>query len=185
MSTKQQTKFSTEVQIPENVKVSFKKNMLNVEGPLGKTYKNFKKIPVDIHVNDNIISLNAIGTRNSSYAIMNTARSIIKNILEGVIEGYTIKMKIVFSHFPINVKVEGKKVLVENFQGERAPRITKIWGETKVLPKGDDVIITGHVLTDVSQTAAEIENKTRVKNKDHRVFLDGIYKFEKKKGIEK
>ena len=116
---------------------------------------------------------------------MNTARSIIKNILEGVIEGYTIKMKIVFSHFPINVKVEGKKVLVENFQGERAPRITKIWGETKVLPKGDDVIITGHVLTDVSQTAAEIENKTRVKNKDHRVFLDGIYKFEKKKGIEK
>ena len=48
-----------------------------------------------------------------------------------------------------------------------------------------DSIITGHVLTDVSQTAAEIENKSRVKNKDHRVFLDGIYKFEKKKGIEK
>ena len=152
---------------------------------LEKHIKISKKIPVDIQVNDNIISLNAIGTRNSSFAIMNTARSIIKNILEGVIEGYTIKMKIVFSHFPINVKVEGKEVLVENFQGERAPRITKIWGETKVLPKGDDVIITGHVLTDVSQTAAEIENKTRVKNKDHRVFLDGIYKFEKKKGIEK
>ena len=116
---------------------------------------------------------------------MNTARSIIKNILEGVIEGYTIKMKIVFSHFPINVKVDGKKVLIENFQGERAARVTKIWGETKVVPKGDDVIITGHVLTDVSQTAAEIENGSRVKNKDHRVFLDGIYKFEKKKGIEK
>ena len=66
-----------------------------------------------------------------------------------------------------------------------APRTTKIWGETKVVPKGDDVVITGHVLTDVSQTAAEIENKSRVKNKDHRVFLDGIYKFEKKKGIEK
>ena len=116
---------------------------------------------------------------------MNTARSIIRNILEGVVEGYTIKMKIVFSHFPINVKVEGKKVLIENFQGERAPRITKVWGETKVVPKSDDVIITGHVLTDVSQTAAEIENGSRVKNKDHRVFLDGIYKFEKKKGIEK
>ena len=53
------------------------------------------------------------------------------------------------------------------------------------MPKGDDVIITGHVLTDVTQTAAEIENNSRVKNKDHRVFLDGVYKFEKKKGIEK
>ena len=185
MSTKQLEKFSTEVKIPENVKVSFKSNMLRVEGPLGKTYKNFKKIPVDIQVNDNIVSLKAQGTRNANYAIMNTARSIIKNILEGVIEGYTIKMKIVFSHFPINVKVDGKKVLIENFQGERAARVTKIWGQTKVVPKGDDVIITGHVLTDVSQTAAEIENGSRVKNKDHRVFLDGIYKFEKKKGIEK
>ena len=185
MSTKQLEKFSTEVKIPENVTVSFKSNMLNVEGPLGKTYKNFKKIPVDIQINDNMVSLKAQGTRNANYAIMNTARSIIKNILEGVIEGYTIKMKIVFSHFPINVKVDGKKVLIENFQGERAARVTKIWGQTKVVPKGDDVIITGHVLTDVSQTAAEIENGSRVKNKDHRVFLDGIYKFEKKKGIEK
>jgi large subunit ribosomal protein L6 len=185
MSTKQLEKFSTEVKIPENVKVSFKSNMLNVEGPLGKTYKNFRKIPVDIQINDNIVSLKAQGTRNANYAIMNTARSLIKNILEGVIEGYTIKMKIVFSHFPINIKVDGKKVLIENFQGERAARVTKIWGETKVVPKGDDVIITGHVLTDVSQTAAEIENGSKVKNKDHRVFLDGIYKFEKKKGIEK
>ena len=185
MSTKQLEKFSTELEIPENVKVSFKSYMLTVEGPLGKTYKNFRKIPVSIEINDNMVLLKAQGTRNANYAIMNTARSIIRNLLEGVIDGYTIKMKVVFSHFPINVKIDGKQVLIENFQGERAPRVTKIWGKTKVVPKGDDVIITGHVLTDVSQTAAEIENNSRVKNKDHRVFLDGIYKFEKKKGIEK
>ena len=159
--------------------------MLNVEGPLGKTFKNFKKIPVDIEVTDNKILLKAQGTRTKNYAIMNTAKSIIRNLCNGVIEGYTIKMKIVFSHFPINIKVEGKQVLINNFQGERAPRITRIWGKTKVIPKGDDIIITGHVLTDVTQTAAEIENKSKVKNKDHRVFLDGIYKFEKKNGIEK
>ena len=185
MSTKQLGKFSTELEIPETVKVSLKTSMLTVEGPLGKTYKNFKKIPVSIEINDNMVLLKAQGTRNANYAIMNTARSIIRNLLEGVIDGYTIKMKVVFSHFPISIKIDGKQVLIENFQGERAPRVTKIWGKTKVVPKGDDVIITGHVLTDVSQTAAEIENKSRVKNKDHRVFLDGIYKFEKKKGIEK
>ena len=185
MSTKQLEKFSTELEIPENVKVSFKSYMLTVEGPLGKTYKNFRKIPVSIEINDNMVLLKAQGTRNANYAIMNTARSIIRNLLEGVIDGYTIKMKVVFSHFPINVKIDKKQVLIENLQGERAPRVTKIWGETKVVSKGDDIIITGHVLTDVSQTAAEIENKSRVKNKDHRVFLDGIYKFEKKKGIEK
>ncbi len=185
MSTKQLEKFETELEVPENVQVTYKSKMLQVIGPLGKTYKSFKKIPVNISISDKKILLKANGTRNKDYAIMNTAKSIIRNLCEGVIEGYTIKMKIVFSHFPITVKINEKKVLIENFQGERAPRITKIWGDTKVVPKGDDIIITGPVLTDVTQTAAEIENNSRVKNKDHRVFLDGIYKFEKKKGIEK
>ena len=185
MSTKILEKLSTEVEIPDNVKVGFKSNMLSVDGPLGKVYKNFKKIPVKIEIRDNKVILNAIGKRNKDYAILNTARSIIRNLCEGVIEGYTIKMKIVFSHFPITVKVQNKNVLIENFQGERAPRITRIFGETKVVPKGVDVIITGHVLTDVTQTAADIEQHSKVKNKDHRVFLDGIYKYEKTKGIEK
>ena len=185
MSTKQLDKFATELEIPQGVSVSLKSYILNVEGPLGKTFKNFKKIPVSIEVTENKILLKAQGTRAKNYAIMNTAKSIIRNLCNGVIDGYTIKMKIVFSHFPINIKVEDKQVLINNFQGERAPRITRIWGNTKVIPKGDDIIITGHVLTDVTQTAAEIENKSKVKNKDHRVFLDGIYKFEKKNGIEK
>ena len=94
-------------------------------------------------------------------------------------------MKIVYSHFPITIKTEGKKVLIENFQGEKAPRVAKIWGETKVIPKTDDIIITGSVLTDVTQTAAEIELKSKIKNKDHRVFLDGIYRYSKSEGIEK
>ena len=85
MSTKQLEKFSTEVEIPENVKVSMKSYMLHVEGPLGKTYKNFQKIPVDIEITDDKVSLKAQGTRNSNYAIMNTARSIIRNLMEGVI----------------------------------------------------------------------------------------------------
>ena len=185
MSTELVGKLTTEVIIPDSVKVGLKSNMLSVEGPLGKTYKNFKKIPVKIEVADNKINLKAIGKRNKDRAILNTARSIIRNLCEGVIEGYTIKMKVVFSHFPITVKVQDKNILIENFQGERAPRVCPIIGGTKVIPKGDDVIITGHVLTDVTQTAANIEQNSKVKNKDHRVFLDGIYKYEKPKGIEK
>ena len=43
--------------------------------------------------------------------------------------------------------------------------------------EGDDIIISGPNLEDVSQTAANIELSTRVKNKDQRVFLDGIYVY--------
>jgi len=185
MSTKQIEKSAIEIQIPDNVKVSLKGDMLHVEGPLGHVYKNFKKIPVVIEVDDKKILLKQTGQRKKHYAIRNTARSIIQTLCAGVVDGFTIKMKIVYSHFPITVKVEGKNVLIENFQGERAPRICMIRGDTKVDVKGDDVIITGPVLTDVSQTAANVQQKSKVKNKDHRVFLDGIYRYSDSKKIEK
>ena len=185
MSTKQLEKFQDEVIIPEGVKVTQNKHMLRFEGPLGKTFKSFRKIPINIEITESKIILKTIGFRKRDYSILHTARSIIRNICEGLVEGYTIKMKIVFAHFPVTVKVNGKKISIENFQGERAPRIAKIVGNTKVIPKGEDVILTGEVWTDITQTAANIEQKTKVKNKDHRVFLDGIYVYDTKKGIEK
>ena len=185
MSTKQIEKSTTEIQIPDDVNVSLKGSMLHVQGPLGHVYKIFKKIPVVIEVDDKKILLKQTGNRKKHYAIRNTAKSIIQTLCAGVVDGFTMKMKIVYSHFPITVKVEGKKILIENFQGERAPRICVIRGDTKVAVNGDDVIITGPVLTDVSQTAANVQQKSKVKNKDHRVFLDGIYRYSESKGIEK
>ncbi|MFQ5476219.1 MAG: 50S ribosomal protein L6 [Nitrosopumilus sp.] len=185
MSTEQVEKFQEEVVIPEGIKITQNKHMLEFVGPLGKTFKSFRNIPVKVEVNEGKVILKAIGSRKRDYSILHTSRSIIRNICEGLIEGYTIKMKVVFSHFPITVKVEGKKILIENFQGERAPRTTKIVGNTKVIPKGEDVLLTGEVLTDITQTAANIELTSKVKNKDHRVFLDGIYIYQKGKGIEK
>jgi large subunit ribosomal protein L6 len=185
MSTKQIEKSVVEIQIPENVKVSLKGSMLHVQGPLGKVYKSFKKIPVLIEINNNKILLKKTGERKKHLAILNTSRSLIQTLCIGVVDGFTIKMKIVYSHFPITVNIEGKKVLIKNFQGERAARVSMIKGNTLVVAKGDDVILTGPVLTDVSQTAANIQTNSKVKNKDHRVFLDGIYKYSQSKGIEK
>jgi large subunit ribosomal protein L6 len=71
---------------------------------------------------------------------------------------------------------------VENFFGERSPRISRIRGEsTKVNVQGDEIIVTGPNLEEVSQTAANIESSTKMKNKDRRVFLDGLYIFSRGK----
>jgi len=109
MSTSQLEKMQDQVEIPEGVTVTQNKNMLLFQGPLGKTHKNFRNIPVKIEIADGKVNLKTIGERKRDYAILHTARSIIRNICEGLVEGYTIKMKVVFAHFPITVKVEGKK----------------------------------------------------------------------------
>ena len=56
-------------------------------------------------------------------------------------------------------------------------------GNTKVLLKGEDIVVQGISLEDVSQTAANIQDSTKIRNKDPRVFLDGIYVFEQHEGF--
>ena len=88
----------------------------------------------------------------------------------------------VFAHFPITVKTMGKQILVENFVGERSPRVADIVGDTKVTVEGDDVIVKGVSLEDVGQTAANVELATKIRRKDQRIFLDGLYIYHKEQG---
>ena len=185
MSTKQIENHEVIIPIPDPVKISVSHKILHVQGPLGKTRKNFKKIPVDLVVEGKNVIIRSLGTRKRDYAIFKTAESLVNTLIKGIQTGYTFKMKIVYAHFPITVKVKDGYIHVENFQGERAARVSRIFGDTKVIPKGDDVLITGSVLTDVSQTAGALQQNTKVKNKDHRVFLDGLYLYEKLYTIEK
>jgi len=75
------------------------------------------------------------------------------------------------------VKVDEKaKVLkIENFTGEKTPRYAKIVEGARVDVKGEDISVEGIDLKSVSQTAANIQDSTKIKKKDLRVFLDGIY----------
>jgi large subunit ribosomal protein L6 len=105
-------------------------------------------------------------------------------MVKGVEKGYTYKVKIIFAHFPIAVKVKGKEVHVENFFGERSARTAKIQGDaTKVEVQGEDVVVKGPSLEDVSQTAAHLEQSTKIKDKDQRVFLDGLYVYSREEGM--
>jgi large subunit ribosomal protein L6 len=82
------------------------------------------------------------------------------------------------------VKIKGDKVNVENYFGERSPRTSKIVGEsTKVTITVDDVIVQGPSVEDVSQTAANIESSTKMRGKDQRVFLDGLFIYSKAVGV--
>jgi large subunit ribosomal protein L6 len=179
MSTDKEVKQSGEVTIPEHIKVTQEKNTVIVEGKNGKIAKDFTKIPITLVFENNKIIIHPPGQRRRDLALINTVKSIISNMFKGVESGFTYKLKIIFSHFPISVKVKDKKVIVENYFGERSSRISKIVGLTQVVVSGEDVIVKGPSLEDVSQTASNIESSTKIKNKDQRVFLDGVYLYSK------
>ena len=183
MSTRKAANQTGEVIIPENVNVFKEKNTIIVEGKNGKISKDFTKIPITLSFENNRIIIHPPGQRRKDLALINTVKSIISSMIKGVETGFTYKLKIIFSHFPISVKVKDKKVMVENYFGERSMRISKIVGLTQVVVAGEDVIVKGPSLEDVSQTATNIESSTKIKNKDQRVFLDGVYLYAKEDGM--
>ena len=172
------------VGVPEGVDVKIEGRTIFVKGEKGALTRDFSEAPLSLQLEDKKVIVQASWPRKREAALVGTVAAIIQNMITGVTKGYTYKLKIVFSHFPISVKVKEKKVSIENFTGERSPRLTRIMGDVKVSFKEDDVIVQGISLEDVSQTAANVERATKVKNKDPRVFLDGIFVYEKKEGME-
>jgi large subunit ribosomal protein L6 len=176
---------SKSIQVPDGVEVTVERRKVTVKGSKGTLIRDFSYVPISIAGNDDkTVRIWAEWPRKKEAALVGTLYSHIQNMIIGVEKGFSYKLKIVFSHFPISTKVQDKAVLIENFTGERRARKAKIIGDVKVKVESEDIIVEGINLEDVSQTAANIEQATKVKKKDPRVFLDGMYVYERKEGME-
>lgn len=173
--------YSKEITIPEGVSVEVDGNKVKVSGGKGEIKREFK-LAYDIKVQkqDNKITVVSESKHRKGKALVGTIIAHIRNMVKGVTEGYIYKMKIVYSHFPMNVKVDGDKVVTQNFLGERTSRIAKIAGNTQVKIEGQDVTVSGIDLEEVGLTSSSIEQSCRITGYDKRRFSDGIYFVSKK-----
>ncbi len=172
------------VQIPDDVELTLEGKRVTVKGSKGILSRDFSYASISMELQGKSLRIWANWPRKKESALVGTIYAHINNMITGVKNGFTYKLKIVFSHFPISVKVQDGMVLIENFTGERNPRKAKIVGNAKVKVSGDEVVVQGINLEEVSQTAANIEQATKVRRKDPRVFLDGLYLYEKSEGME-
>jgi len=172
------------IQAPDGVEISLTGKKVTVKGEKGTLSRDFSSASISIDAEGKDIRVWAEWPRKKEAALVGTIHSHIQNMISGVQKGFTYKLKIVFSHFPISVKIQSKAVVIENFTGERRARKAKIIGDVKVKVDNEDVVVQGLNLEDVSQTAANIEQSTKVKKKDPRIFLDGIYVYERNEGMD-
>jgi large subunit ribosomal protein L9e len=105
-----------------------------------------------------------------------------------VTKGFKYKMRYVYAHFPINVNLDKNaetgnwEVEIRNFIGEKIVRnVVMQPGVEAEISKNqkDELVLFGNSLEAVSQSAADIQQICRVRNKDIRKFLDGLYVSEK------
>ena len=140
-----------EIEIPEGVEVIIENNMVTVKGPNGEDSRKFTYPNVSIKKDEDNVVLETAFPKKKDKAMIGTTKAHINNMITGVTDGFEYHMKIVFAHFPMTVKVEKDIVSIDNFLGERHPRSAN------------------------GQTMANLEQATKIKGRDPRVFQDGIY----------
>ncbi|KAI9894221.1 MAG: hypothetical protein M1814_004075 [Vezdaea aestivalis] len=175
--------------VPEGVKVSIKSRTVHVEGPRGKLVKDLHHLNVQFqNPRKGVIEIVLHHGQRKGVATLRTVKTIINNLIIGVTRGFKYKMRYVYAHFPINLNIEKNSetglfdVEIRNFIGEKiVRRVTMHKGVEIETTKNvkDEIQLTGNSLEDVSQSAADIQQICRVKNKDIRKFLDGLYVSER------
>ncbi|MDY6966535.1 MAG: 50S ribosomal protein L6 [Halobacteriota archaeon] len=163
------------IDIPDGVDVQIDGSLIKVSGPKGEVERELWHPYVAIGEVDSKVKVDTPSNRKKAKAMVGTYASHIQNMVIGVTEGFEYRLKIVFSHFPIQVKVAGSEVIIDNFLGGHESRRSKIIGDTKVEISSDEIIVSGNNKEDVGQTAANIEQSTKIKRFDPRVFQDGVY----------
>jgi len=164
-----------EVPIKEGVEVSLDGNRVNVSGPKGKLHRVFGHPHVKIKLNDGKIVVSSDSERRKDRAVLGTWRTHLKNMMTGVSNGYECGLRLVYAHFPVKLELHGDRLLIKNFLGARSSRSAKILEGVEVKIEDENVRVSGIDKEKVGQTAANIEQATKIKGFDRRVFQDGVY----------
>ena len=164
-----------ELAIPEDVSAEIDHLTLTVEGPNGGVSRRLWYPDVSVSVEDDAVVLESEADDAKTNATMGSFESHVENMFHGVTEGWEYKMEVFYNHFPMQVSVDGGDIVIKNFLGEKSPRRTPVRGDTEVQIDGEEITLSGPDKEAVGQTAADIEQLTRVTDKDTRVFQDGVY----------
>ncbi len=167
-----------EIEIPEGVEIKVDGNKILVKGEKGELEREIRS-EIKVSKEGNKITLTSASNRRRVKALLGTSSADMKNMIDGVKGGVVYKLKVVYSHFPVNLKVQGDTLWIENFLGEKYPRKAKILEGVSVDIKGQEIEVRGIDQERVGQTAANIEQATRIKRRDRRVFQDGCYIYDK------
>ena len=158
-----------DMEVPNGISLRVEGSRIFVKGPKGELSVGYPPLEAKVSAKGSILEVVAVKM------LANTLEAHVRNMVEGLTNGYSRKLKVLYSHFPLSIEVKGKEMLIKNFLGEKQPRKARIVGSAKVEVKGQEVTISGISKEEVGQTVANIKSATKIKNRDHRVFQDGLY----------
>lgn len=172
-------KLYNEIEIPQETEVEINENIIKIKGPEGENSREFNLGKLKLEKKDNKIIIGHDKATKIQKKRMNTITKHIQNMINGVNKKFEYQLKICSSHFPMNVSVENNKLIIKNFIGEKIQRSAEILNGVEIDIQKEIITLKSFNKELAGQTAANIEKATKIRNKDRRIFQDGIYLIEK------
>ncbi len=163
----------------KNISVKLEGGLMAVHGPKGEVQRRFVYPKINIAVEQDKVILSSPKCTKREKKIICSFASHIKNMFKGVQTPFVYKLRVCSGHFPMNVSVSGKELVIKNFLGENVPRKVGLLPNVDVKVDGKDIIVASVDKEAAGQTAARIERLCKITNRDLRIFQDGCYLIHK------
>jgi large subunit ribosomal protein L6 len=172
-------KMSESIELPEGIACDYKDKTLVCKKGSFEISKKIASPGIVVKVKEKTIEIECKKGNKSDFNKVMSFVAHINNLFRGLLEGFTYKLELANVHFPMSLKTDKDKFLISNFLGEKLPREAKILPNVQVKVSGQQITITSVNREAAGQTAANIENATKVNRRDRRIFQDGIFITEK------
>jgi len=177
-------KVERKIEIPQGIELIVQTPFVTVKGPKGEMKKRLLSKEITSERSQNQLKFILKNAKRTEKMQLGTLCAHIRNMIEGVKNGYTYRLKICSSHFPMSVVVQGNDIIIKNYLGERHPRKARILEGVKAKVEANIITLEGNDIELVGQTASNIELAAQIRDKDRRVFQDGIYIYAILKGTK-
>lgn len=170
-------KLKVEVKLPEGFRAEKKNDDLVITNGGESLCRTLPRRKLDVRVASNKIEL-SVATKQDR-ALVGTFASHFRNMIAGLESPFVYKLKVCSSHFPMSVKKEGSKLIIQNFMGSSAAKIVKLIEGVDVSVAGDYIFVKSADVEIAGRIASAIERTTHLSKKDRRIFQDGVFIVEK------
>ncbi|HLP79534.1 MAG TPA: 50S ribosomal protein L6 [Acidobacteriota bacterium] len=167
------------VELPSGVSATYANEVLTVTGKAGAVSRPYKNPQISVTVNGQQVVLQATSSNQREKMHIRTLEAHIKNMIAGAQKPYSYELKICSGHFPMTAALKGSKFELKNFLGEQHPRSLEIKPGAKVTVSGAMITVEATDKELAGRVASDLEQLTRIANRDRRIFQDGIYMTKK------
>lgn len=173
-----------EVEIPAGISCEFSNNVLKCKKDSKELSKTIKIPRVSLKVEGSKVVFSCASGNKKEYKVIKSNIAHIKKMFIGLEKDYVYHLESCNVHFPMTLKVEGSKFVINNFLGEKTPRFARILPGVKVDVKGAKITVSSPDKDAAGHTASNLEKATKIKLRDRRVFQDGIFLIDRPGGAK-